>query len=906
MALVLSCSDGLHTVCGQLGRCTRAGSCRPTAPTRRASRGTPRGAGRPEPRRRGRGRTEIGWSMALTLGQCCIFGTAFNSECAASGPCGKTLPRTANHIRSESYSGPKDQNISVLPSPQRFGPECVASVPCECVNNITSTGITQAESDEPLTKRLAGATEHGGAINTQADFRCCMWAGGTYSVKSGCGQDGGYHKVIDPTSGNRDLSGNETDPQLLGNEADPRIWAVFREIAADTWGPICEYGGAGGGNFVNCQLSCYRNGFIPDGWEAACVKQPPSSPPGLPSWPSSPTKIPQHTSPDNWGRPGAALPFKAGEQPLEFDASLTRMCCPSGSTYDPHEFVGAECVGDVMKVAAITCSCRDLCNRTAVSGSRVYSGCSDRVTADEDSHADRHADLCDRWASALRPEPLGPRASDSITAFLDGWKLLCSASDGTFDGFSGSRLLLARQTWSVSSWSKCMYSCHIHGFTHDQWNTQCVWPSPPSSTSPCSFVGATQTTMAAYFRIWVDANTESVSQPTYIAKPASLEAPLQNPDRLLSIVIPGNKYLEQRKSQPHLLLKVFAQAYADFHGLRPSATYLASKDNAVYSNVCTTRQRQFVVSDAKTYQTETYQTTGLPAAATVNSHEYFGELTESFFGSNDFSPHNARELKRDDPAGYEYVKNSWDVSSAKWSEFESTNPPHLADMKAVWLNGDPLRIAYRTPTGAGTVSPCASNDVVCRSKRYDIATNMTFVNKCAPAFAAAVNVYVIDSMGVENLLVQCTNVAPGARCHVGTTATTAFTVRTTDGCEVTSIRARRHKAEYHVCGDAQVPLVPTSVHVQFYSSTEAPFYKFYSGAERTNDQEIKVSTMVLKQNIEYTFHLAGTEGTDHPFYISDAGAGQTSTAKLTLEATPELLDRLRLDRSPPKRSQTCC
>ena len=404
----------------------------------------------------------------------------------------------------------------------------------------------------------------------------------------------------------------------------------------------------------------------------------------------------------------------------------------------------------------------------------------------------------------------------------------------------------------------------------------------PSSTSPCSFVGATQTTMAAYFRIWVDANTESVSQPTYIAKPASLEAPLQNPDRLLSIVIPGNKYLEQRKSQPHLLLKVFAQAYADFHGLRPSATYLASKDNAVYSNMCTTRQRQFVVSDAKTYQTETYQTTGLPAAATVNSHEYFGELTESFFGSNDFSPHNARELKRDDPAGYEYVKNSWDVSSAKWSEFESTNPPHLADMKAVWLNGDPLRIAYRTPTGAGTVSPCASNDVVCRSKRYDIATNMTFVNKCAPAFAAAVNVYVIDSMGVENLLVQCTNVAPGARCHVGTTATTAFTVRTTDGCEVTSIRARRHKAEYHVCGDAQVPLVPTSVHVQFYSSTEAPFYKFYSGAERTNDQEIKVSTMVLKQNIEYTFHLAGTEGTDHPFYISDAGAGQTSTAKLTL------------------------
>ena len=429
--------------------------------------------------------------MALTLGQCCIFGTAFNSECAASGPCGKTLPRTANHIRSESYSGPKDQNISVLPSPQRFGPECVASVPCECVNNITSTGITQAESDEPLTKRLAGATEHGGAINTQADFRCCMWAGGTYSVKSGCGQEGGYHKVTDPAVAWGTHSTTTTGTPLQLSDDRLGLGALFRDDAADTWGPICEYGGASGGNFVNCQLSCYRNGFIPDGWEAACVKQPPSSPPGLPSWPSSPTKIPQPTSADNWGRsPGAALPFKAGEQPLEFDASLTRMCCPSGSTYDPHEYEGAECVGpllsaagdtsDVMKIAAITCSCQDLCNRTAVSGSRVDSGCSDRVPADEDWHT---KDLCASWASELRPEIMGNHLSDNLNAFIDGWKLLCSASDGTFDGLSGSHLLQARQAWSISSWSKCMYSCHINGFTHDQWNTQCVWPSPPSSLS---------------------------------------------------------------------------------------------------------------------------------------------------------------------------------------------------------------------------------------------------------------------------------------------------------------------------------------------------------------------------------------------------------------------------------------
>ena len=393
--------------------------------------------------------------MALPLGQCCIFGAAFSSECAASvhatGPCGKTLP---------GRSG---------------GSECAASVPCECTNNITSTGVTQAESDAKyaqLPERLAL-----GYSFTQADFQCCMWAGGKYSDDLGCDRAGGFEQRR-----NREFG------------------AVFREYASDSWGPICEYGGARGGSFVNCQLSCYRNGFTPDGWEAACAMPPPSSPPGLPSQPASPPRrlsIAEQVG--IFSGTSSALPLRAGVQP--WGRSSVRMCCPSGSTYDALGYVGTECVGpslssagsirNVMKIAAVACSCRDLCDRTSDSGS-----CSDRVAADEDLHADgdlvARYGLCDSWASAMRPEPDAVRlVNTTLVAGVrvrdEGWMWLCSASDFmptfSFYGFSGSSLLLARQTWRDSSWSKCMYSCHVHGYTHDQWITQCAWPSPPPSPS---------------------------------------------------------------------------------------------------------------------------------------------------------------------------------------------------------------------------------------------------------------------------------------------------------------------------------------------------------------------------------------------------------------------------------------
>lgn len=47
------------------------------------------------------------------------------------------------------------------------------------------------------------------------------------------------------------------------------------------------------------------------------------------------------------------------------------------------------------------------------------------------------------------------------------------------------------------------------------------------------------------------------------------------------------------------------------------------------------------------------------AYAIKNAFEYFAELSETYFGENDYFPHNRKQLKKYDPKGYEMVKNIW-------------------------------------------------------------------------------------------------------------------------------------------------------------------------------------------------------------------------------------------------------
>jgi hypothetical protein len=47
------------------------------------------------------------------------------------------------------------------------------------------------------------------------------------------------------------------------------------------------------------------------------------------------------------------------------------------------------------------------------------------------------------------------------------------------------------------------------------------------------------------------------------------------------------------------------------------------------------------------------------AYAATNMMEYFAELSEAYFGKNDFAPFTREELKKHDPVGYEMMKTAW-------------------------------------------------------------------------------------------------------------------------------------------------------------------------------------------------------------------------------------------------------
>lgn len=47
------------------------------------------------------------------------------------------------------------------------------------------------------------------------------------------------------------------------------------------------------------------------------------------------------------------------------------------------------------------------------------------------------------------------------------------------------------------------------------------------------------------------------------------------------------------------------------------------------------------------------------AYATTNPAEYFAELSEAYFGKNDFAPYTRAELEKHDPVGFELMKKAW-------------------------------------------------------------------------------------------------------------------------------------------------------------------------------------------------------------------------------------------------------
>jgi hypothetical protein len=100
-----------------------------------------------------------------------------------------------------------------------------------------------------------------------------------------------------------------------------------------------------------------------------------------------------------------------------------------------------------------------------------------------------------------------------------------------------------------------------------------------------------------------------------------------------------------RGEQPWMLLHEFAHAYHhlilgdDYEGIKTA--YRQAVEKKIYESVpyCRGgRQRAYALTDEK---------------------EYFAELSEAYFGRNDFYPFTREELKKHDPVGFQLMEDAW-------------------------------------------------------------------------------------------------------------------------------------------------------------------------------------------------------------------------------------------------------
>lgn len=148
-------------------------------------------------------------------------------------------------------------------------------------------------------------------------------------------------------------------------------------------------------------------------------------------------------------------------------------------------------------------------------------------------------------------------------------------------------------------------------------------------------------------RIWVEADNPKVVCACYHPSRGWLEAHDFNPEKAKSIEIGNPKhFLDWTHHQFAMVLHELAHAYHhQFLGYDDpdiKAAYKQAMEAKLYDSVLL------------------YKGTKTRAYAANNDQEYFAELTEAWFGTNDFYPFVRAEVKEHDPRMAEVLKKVWE------------------------------------------------------------------------------------------------------------------------------------------------------------------------------------------------------------------------------------------------------
>ena len=146
---------------------------------------------------------------------------------------------------------------------------------------------------------------------------------------------------------------------------------------------------------------------------------------------------------------------------------------------------------------------------------------------------------------------------------------------------------------------------------------------------------------------WMEWDKKKSNAAEYHVSPDWLKANGYNPDKVHGVEI-ANVRLFLRSSgreQPWMVLHELAHAYhfrvlgADHTGVQTA--YKQAMERKLYDQV-------------KHINGKT-----MKAYAATNDKEYFAELSEAYFGKNDFYPFNREELRQHDPEGYKMLEAVW-------------------------------------------------------------------------------------------------------------------------------------------------------------------------------------------------------------------------------------------------------
>ncbi len=148
-------------------------------------------------------------------------------------------------------------------------------------------------------------------------------------------------------------------------------------------------------------------------------------------------------------------------------------------------------------------------------------------------------------------------------------------------------------------------------------------------------------------RIWVEWQKRKNGAAEFHVSAAWLRQNGYNPEKAGDVEICNvrNFVAWSRQDQPWMLMHEFAHAY--HHRV------LGTENPLVLSAYQKARERGL-------YEQVPYIRGGRRRAyALTNATEYFAELTEAYFGRNDFFPFNRQQLREYDPDGYALMAQVW-------------------------------------------------------------------------------------------------------------------------------------------------------------------------------------------------------------------------------------------------------